>query len=139
MNFEDVIAIIGFTASIAGLIIALLSLKQSKKLVAISILVALGVFSTGLSFYRSHQEAMRIKQIESEIIESLTERSLTFDELHSQLLFRTFPDVKEALFGLVKNGYVKHCLIRSQIEGELVSYRVYYCPKHSNGTQQIKD
>ena len=135
MNIEDMLEVVGLVASFTGFLIAVLSLRQGKRLVAISGLLAVGLISTAILFSRSKLEGRRIAQIEIEIVESLASRSLTFDELHIQLLFRTYPDVKNALFRLIKNGSIHHCLNRTQINGKLVSYRVYYIPIHERISQ----
>lgn len=126
MSLDDIIQAGGFFASFAGLLIALISLRQGTKLVAIAVLVSIGVASTGVSLYRAQQRYQEIAKIKNEIVESLAYEPLTFDELHSQLLFRTFPDATQALFELIDNDTVQHCLSQALADERTTAYRLYY-------------
>ena len=128
MDIDDLLTIGGFTFSGVGFLISLLALRQGRKLAIVTAIIAVVVVTTGILLYHSQRHDTLIRQVKKEIVETLADNTLSFDELHEHLLFRSFPVANEALFHLIESGAIRHRLVRSQVEGKLASVRVYYVP-----------
>jgi hypothetical protein len=133
VTLDDFLLVGGFVGTLASLLIALYSLREGGKWAAVATLVALVAASTGLSLYRSREHTHAIEQVEGEVVAILKDAPLTFDELHTNLLFRSFTDASEALFRTIQDGRVRHCLSRFQTEaGGIVSVRLYFSGRDPN-------
>lgn|GEM_PF-6916807 len=139
MDIDNILTIGAFVFSALGFSISLLSLNRGRKFTAVTAIVLLLVVTTGVSFYRLHQHDALIKQVRKEIVETLSGESLTFDELHERLLFRSFPVVNESLFVLIEGGAIRHRLLRIQAAGRLTSVRVYYQPDSAESAGSALD
>jgi hypothetical protein len=126
MGVDDVLIVGGFAIACVDLFIAIRALKKGRTRAGVVALVAVLVATTGLLLYRFQQHDALIRQISMEIIDIMDSESLTYDELHERLLFRSFPNVNEALFLLIRDGSIRHRLSRPQVEGRPAGVRLYY-------------
>jgi len=126
MSADDLLTIGGFTFSLIGSLIALISLNRGRKLTLVAGIVTAAALTTGLSVYRNQRHSTIVGRVGEEIIHVLSDRPLTFDEIHEHLLFRSFPLTKEALFMRIRHGEIRHRLIRREIDGHPTSFRVYF-------------
>ena len=126
MDIDNLVTIGEFTCSALGLVMSLFLVKENKKLIVVAVIIGAVVTATGVSLCRWWQHCHVIKQVQDEIIEALASDSLTFDELHQNLLYKSFPVINEALFVLIQDKKVAHRLIRIGNSDRILSVRVYY-------------
>lgn len=128
MTIESFLSIASFALSVGGLVLFFLYKDPSqKKWVAVGVVVALLVATTGISVYQNYRHNQLISRIEKEIIAKLSHNTWTFDQLYQELHFEPFPVVNEALFDLVEKGVIGHRVIEFRDDhGSMLQARGYY-------------
>ena len=126
MSLEAVLAIAAFAISLGGLVSVLL-VESHRKEVALAVVVAALVATSGVALYRLYQHDQLISRVQEDIVAELSRGTRTFDQLYEELLYVPFPVVSEALFRAVESGAVDHRIIEFRgSEGSLLHVRGYY-------------
>ena len=126
MAIETFLAIASFAISVGGLI-SVFFFKDRRKEVALVVVIALLVATTGVAMYQHYQHNQLISRVEKEIIAKLSHNTWTFDQLYQKLLFPSFPVVNEALFRAVEKGVIRDRIIEVRVSnGSMQPVRVYY-------------
>ena len=126
MSIEVFLSIAGFALSLGGLV-SILFVEDRKKEVALAVVVAALVATSGVALYRLYQHDQLIGRVEEEIVSKLSHNTWTFDQIYEELHYVPFPVVNEALFRAVESGAIGHRLIEFRgSDGSLLQVRGYY-------------
>ncbi len=125
MTIETFLSIASFALSL-GALLSVLLFKDRRREVAVIVVIAALVATSGIAFFRHHQEEQLIKRVQAEIMSTLSNDALTFDQLYQELHFRPFSIVNEALFRAVEEGTIGHCVVEFLREGAMLDVRLYY-------------
>lgn len=130
MTIETFLAIASFAISVGGLI-PVFFFKNRRKEIALVVVIALLIATTGVAMYQHWQHNQVISRVEKEIIRILIEKkdnAWTFDQIYQKLHYVPFPVVNEALFHAVDKGVIRHRVIefRNTIDNSRQLVRIYY-------------
>jgi len=122
---ERFMTVASFAISVGGLC-SVFTLKDRKKEFVLSVVVTFLVATSGVLLYQHYKQEHLIAQVQSEIFDTLSNRTLTFDQLYHELHFRPFPVVDEALFRAVEKKAIGHRVITFQKDGKILTVRCYF-------------
>lgn len=130
---DTILAIIGVSLGLASLVPAFASRGHKKKIV----FVAVGVSLIGIFAFQLYDVFSRQKQVEAlkdEIIQRLVaSRSMTFEQLLTDLYYPDFSAANDAIDALVRERKVKHEVMDVQsANGKHYKVRVYYVIPYEN-------
>ena len=130
---DTILAIIGLALGLASLVPAFASSGSKKKIVYVAVGVSLiGIFAFQLYdvFSRQKQIGALKKEITQRLIFS---RSMTFEQLLSDLYYPDFSAANDAIDALVQEGKVKHEVMDVQsASGTHYKVRIYYVIAYEN-------
>src|SRR6266446_8794115 len=119
MTLDDVLLVGNFVGSLVALVIALVSLPPGRRgptqkgqtpppaldqrkgvriAATTTAVLATIIVTAALLLFRSRAHDHAVAQVQNEIVEAIAGDLLTFDDLHQQLIYHSFPEVYEALF-----------------------------------------
>jgi len=127
MAIETFLAIASFAISVGGLI-PVFFFKNRRKEIALVVVIALLIATTGVAMYQHYQHNQLINRVEKEIIVKLSHNAWTFDQVYQELHYEPFLVVNEALFHAVDKGVISHRVIefRNSIDNSMQLVRIYY-------------
>ncbi len=125
MAIETFLAIASFSISLGGLV-SVFVFKDRTKEIALSVIVAALLATTGITLYGRYQHERLISRVQDEIVSELSAGTLTFDQLFQGLHYVSFPIVSEALFRAVEGQIIQHQVIEFQKDGKTVVVRAYF-------------
>lgn len=120
-----ILSVAGFSMSVGGLASAF-ALKDQRKSLVLSLTLAALLATTGTALFEHVSARHQISIVRTELAELLEREELTFDELYQQLPFRSYQQLNQALSLGVDEGVIGHRLVHLQIEGRLLSVRMYF-------------
>jgi hypothetical protein len=100
-HVDKYFSLIGLVISISGFVTMLLSNDTKRKvLLAVAATVALTALSV-MTYVDADRHTRQIKRVTADITDLLNSRSMTFDQLYSELYFTSQADLNEALGHLI--------------------------------------
>ena len=122
---EMFLSIASFAISVGGLV-SVFAVKDRKKEIVLSVVVAALVATSGVALYQLYRQEQLVTQVQSEILAKLSHETLTFDQLYQELLYRPLPIVTEALFRAIEKGVIGHRVIEFLKDGKTLAVRCYF-------------
>ncbi|MCP4367383.1 MAG: hypothetical protein GY797_04595 [Deltaproteobacteria bacterium] len=125
MNINIILSILSFSLSIGGIVPAIF-LKNRKKEVVLAIIFSTLFVTTGVALFNHYQHERLIKNVQNEIVRTLSTRTMTFDQIFIELHYKSFSSVNEALFRAVDKGRIRHKMVDFQKDGSIVPVKGYF-------------
>jgi uncharacterized membrane protein len=125
---EKYFSIISLIISISSFLTMLLAKDTKKKVVlAVAASVALTIISV-VTYVDADRHARHIKRVMADITEVLESRSMTFDQLYSELFFTSHYDLNEALGNMTRERTVwfRNLEVHDK-KGERYFVKGFYC------------
>jgi len=126
MTIETFLSISSFAISLGGLV-PIFFFKDRKREVALAVVIAALIATSGVALYRAYQHDQMIGRVQQEIITKLSNNTWTFDRLYDELHYVPYPVVNEALFRAVDGGIIGHRVIEFRAnDGSMLQVKGYY-------------
>jgi apolipoprotein N-acyltransferase len=130
MNFDTLLSIAAFAATVGGLVPVFVVKENQRKQAAIAMVIALLLCLTGISAIRSVQRDRTVERMQANIVNKLSHHEWTFEQLLAELHYPEPAIFSEALFRAVAEGSVEDRLDQIQTKNEdlPVAIRLYHVP-----------
>jgi outer membrane protein assembly factor BamB len=126
-NFDTWVSAAALAVSAGGLIPIFVIKEDRRKELAIVLVVSLLIALTGVMAVRNQEHASEVREIEKEIVGTLSGNRWTSDQLYKQLHFPHREIFFEALFGAVDQSRVQQAVVQVRIDdGPAVDVRLYW-------------
>lgn len=126
-NFDTWLSAAAFAVSAAGLVPIFVIREDRRKELAIVLVVSLLMALTAVMAVRNQQRASEVREIESEIVATLSGNRWTSDQLYKQLHFPRREMFFEALSGAVDRRRIQQAVVQVRIDdGPAVDVRLYW-------------
>jgi hypothetical protein len=127
MDFDALLSALTLAISVGGLVPIFIIKEDRRKELAIVIVVSLLIALTAVRAVRSHQHTSEVREIQNEIVETLSGNRWTSDQLYKQLHFPHRDAFFEALSGAVDQGRIQQAVVEVRIDdGQPVDVRLYW-------------
>jgi hypothetical protein len=124
MTLDTILGITSVSLAIAGL----LSGWQGRRTI-LALLLSFLILITGASTVRSISHERRLVSLQAEILQLVSQRARSVDDIYEDLRYVEFAVVNEALSRCVDEGIVGHKVLEFQrTDGDFTRVRVYYRP-----------
>ncbi len=139
MPLEKWLPIASFAIALGGLARLLLPQRKTRDVVLTTVITALLLLS-GVTVYRTHRHAQRVRTVSREIVALLGDDVRAFDQLYEALYYVEAPVVNEALDDLIARGRVGHRVLELRdYQGATFRVRGYYARPAPSQTRPAVD
>lgn len=131
-------SIIGLAISVSSFIAMLLSENTKKKIVlAVVATVALTAISV-VTYVDADRHTRTIRRVTADITDVLDSKSMSFDQLYSELYFTSQADLNEALGDMIaeRTIWFKNLELHDE-KGEKYFVKGFYCRKNKKDTEGV--
>jgi hypothetical protein len=126
-NFDTWVSVAALAVSAGGLIPIFIIKEDRRKELSIVLVVSLLIALTAVMAVRNQEHASEVREIEKEIVGTLSGNRWTSDQLYKQLHFPHREIFFEALAGAVDRGRVQQAVVQVRIDdGPAVDVRLYW-------------
>jgi hypothetical protein len=126
-NFDTWLSAAAFAVSAAGLVPIFVIREDRRKELAIVLVVSLLMALTAVMAVRNQEHASEVREIQSEIVATLSGNRWTSDQLYKQLHFPHSEMFFEALSGAVDRRRIQQAVVQVRIDdGPAVDVRLYW-------------
>jgi hypothetical protein len=127
MDFDALLSASAFAVSVGGLVPIFIIKEDRRKELAIVIVVSLLIALTAVMAVRNREHASEVREIQKEIVGTLSGNRWTSDQIYKQLHFPRRDVFFEALSGVVDQGRVEQAVVEVRIDDSLpVDVRLYW-------------
>lgn len=125
--FDVIKEALGLTAAIVGLVFIYINPDRHHRRILIAIIAVSALLVLSAIGLFNHLEHKRIiDRCEKDILSTLSDKALTFDELYQRLHFWEFSTINEALFQAVRDKDIGHRVTDVRIDSDVQGVRRYY-------------
>lgn len=135
MNFDTLVSIGAFAASVGGLVPVFVVKENQRKQAAVTMVIAILLCLTSILAIRSVERDRAVGRMQANIINKLSHHEWTFEQLFAELHYPERALLSEALFRAVAEGSVEDRLDQIQTKNEELpmAIRFYHVPVHGAG------
>jgi hypothetical protein len=127
MDFDALLSASTLAISVGGLVPMFIIKEDRRKELAILIVVSLLIALTAVMEVRNHEHASQVREIQNEIVGTLSGNRWTSDQLYKQLHFPHRDVFYEALSGAVDQRRIQQAVVEVRIDdGPPVDVRLYW-------------
>lgn len=124
---ETFLNIASFSISVGGLVAVFVVKSGKKKEIALGVVVAVLIATSGTTLYSSYQHEKYVDRVQEEMVKILSSEAITFDDLYQNI----YPPVshellREALYDGVEKGAIGYRPVRLQSNSKIMSVKVFY-------------
>src|SRR5205809_4251601 len=115
MDFDDLLSALAFAVSVGGLVPFFVIKEDRRKELAIIIVVSLLIALTAIMVVRNHEHASEVREIQNEIVGTLSGNRWTSDQLYKQLHFPHRDVFFESLSAAVDQRRIQQAVVQVRI------------------------